>query len=100
MSHGVGHRSGSDPELLWLWLWPAAVALIRFWAGELPYGKGTALKNFLIFLTLKALISEIFLWLPEKYLDEANVNNTKEVEPIGYLLQKVNSFGARLIIQH
>ena len=28
---GVGHRCGSDPTLLWLWLWCrlAAVALIR-----------------------------------------------------------------------
>ena len=29
MSCGVGHRCGSDPELLQLWLWPAATALIQ-----------------------------------------------------------------------
>ena len=26
MGCGVGHRCGSDPELLWLWRRPAAVA--------------------------------------------------------------------------
>ena len=29
MNCGVGHRFGLDPELLWLWSRPAAVALIR-----------------------------------------------------------------------
>ena len=26
VSYGVGHRRGSDPELLWLWCRPAAAA--------------------------------------------------------------------------
>ena len=47
MSHGVGHRYGSDLPLLrlWLWLWPAAAALIQPPPWELPYDKGVALKN-------------------------------------------------------
>ena len=31
--------------LLWLWLWPAAVALIGPLAWELPYAMGVALKS-------------------------------------------------------
>ena len=37
MSCGVGHRCGSDPELLWLWRRPVATALIRPLAWESPY---------------------------------------------------------------
>ena len=29
MSWGTDHRPGSDPALLWLWLWLAGAALIR-----------------------------------------------------------------------
>ena len=36
MSCGVGHRCGSDPELLWLWRRPAAIAPIRPLAWEPP----------------------------------------------------------------
>ena len=36
MSCGLGHRSGSDPMLLWLWHRPAAVAPIRPLAWEPP----------------------------------------------------------------
>ena len=43
VSCGVGHRHGSDPALLWLWL--AAVALIQPLAWELPYAAGMALKR-------------------------------------------------------
>ena len=42
---GVGCRHGSDPTRLWLWRRPAAVALIRPLAWELPYAAGAALKN-------------------------------------------------------
>ena len=45
MSCGVGHRRGSDPELLWLWRRPTAVALIGPLAWESPYAAGVALKN-------------------------------------------------------
>ena len=45
MSCGVGRRHGLDPELLWLWLWPAAVALIRPLAWEPPYAADAALKS-------------------------------------------------------
>ena len=49
MSCGVGHRQGSDPVLLrlwlWPWLWPAAVALIGPLAWEPPYAAGAALKR-------------------------------------------------------
>ena len=45
MSCGVGHRCGSDLELLWLWRRLAAVALIRLLAWEPPYTVGAALKR-------------------------------------------------------
>ena len=38
MSCGVGHRHGSDPDLLWLWHRLVAKALIRPLAWEPPYG--------------------------------------------------------------
>ena len=41
----VGHRPSSDPTLLWLWRRPAATALIRPLAWELPYAEGVALKR-------------------------------------------------------
>ena len=44
-SSGVGHRSGSDPELLWLWRRPTAVAPIRPLAWERPYAAGAAVKT-------------------------------------------------------
>ena len=44
MSSGVGHRSGLDLALLWLWGGLAAVALIRPLAWEPPYAVGVALK--------------------------------------------------------
>ena len=44
-SCGVGRRCGSDPALLWLWLWPAAVAPIQPLAWEFPYAAGAALKT-------------------------------------------------------
>ena len=45
MNCGVGHRGGSDPVLLWLWHRPAAVALMKLLAWELPYAVGMALKS-------------------------------------------------------
>ena len=45
MSCGVGHRHSSDPELLWLWLRPAAVAPSQPLAWEPPYAVGVALKD-------------------------------------------------------
>jgi len=45
MSCGVGCRCSLDPELLWLWYRPAAVARIRPLAWEPPYAMGTALKR-------------------------------------------------------
>ena len=43
MSCGVACRCSSDPVLLWLWL--AAIALIRPLAWESPYAMGVALKR-------------------------------------------------------
>ena len=43
MSCGVGCKHGSDPA--WLWLWPAAIALIRPLAWEPPYAASAARKN-------------------------------------------------------
>ena len=45
MNCGVGHRCGSEPELLWLWHRPAAVAPIGPEAWELLYARGAALKS-------------------------------------------------------
>ena len=45
MSCSVGHRHGSDPDLLWQWCRLAAVAQIGPLAWELPYAEGTALKK-------------------------------------------------------
>ena len=45
MSCGTGYRRGSDPELLWLWHKPAAVALFPPLAWELPYAASVALKE-------------------------------------------------------
>ena len=45
MSCGVGHRCGSDPQLLWLWCTLAATALIRSLAWEPPYATGVALEK-------------------------------------------------------
>ena len=45
MNCGVGCRRGSELALLWLWLWPAAVAPIRLLAREPPYVEGAALKK-------------------------------------------------------
>ena len=46
MSCGVGHRHGSDPEMLWLRCRPVVVAPIQPLAWEPPYAEGAALKNF------------------------------------------------------
>ena len=45
MSYGVGHRHSSDPELLWLWCRPAAIAWIQPLAWESPYTMGVALDK-------------------------------------------------------
>ena len=45
MSSGVGHRHSLDMALLWLWGRPAATAMIRPLAQELPYATGVALKR-------------------------------------------------------
>ena len=45
MSCGVGHRWGWDPELLWLWCRPAAIALTALLAWEPPYAMGAVLKK-------------------------------------------------------
>ena len=42
MSCTVGHGCSSDLALLWLWHRPAAAALIRPLALELPYPEGAA----------------------------------------------------------
>ena len=45
MSYGVGHRCGSDLELLRLWRRLAVAALIHPLAWEPPYAMGAALKT-------------------------------------------------------
>ena len=45
MNCGVGHRSGLDLTLLWLWHRPEATALIVPLAWEPPYATGAALER-------------------------------------------------------
>jgi len=45
MNCGVGHGSGSDLALLWLWCRLAAAAPMRPLAWEPPYAAGAALKE-------------------------------------------------------
>ena len=45
MSCGVGHKNGSDSELLWLWDRLAVAALIRPLAWEIPYAADAALNK-------------------------------------------------------
>ena len=45
MSCGVGCKHSLVRALLWLWHWPAAVALIQPLAWEFPYAAGVALKR-------------------------------------------------------
>ena len=45
VSRGVGLRHSLDPEFLWLWYRPAAVAPIHLLAWEPPYAMGAALKR-------------------------------------------------------
>ena len=45
VSCGVGHRRGSDPELLWPWCMLAATTLVRPLAKEPSYAMSEALKR-------------------------------------------------------
>ena len=45
MSCGVGRRRGSDPELLWLWPRPVAIAPIRPLAWQPPYAASATLEK-------------------------------------------------------
>ena len=67
MSCGVGHRCGSDPELLWLWCRLAAVAPIQPLAWELPHGTGAALKKKNQMRTLDSFLSLPLLSLPVSF---------------------------------
>ena len=60
LSCDVGHRCGLDPTLLWLWCKPAAIALNRPLAWELPYATSVALKSEK--KKLKLAFSVNFLW--------------------------------------
>ena len=45
MSCGIGHRSGLDPALLWLWRRPAATAPLGLLAWKASCATGEALKD-------------------------------------------------------
>ena len=62
MSCGIGHRCGSDPELLWLWRRPASTALNRPLPWELPYAAGAALKRQKTKKKKKLLVGSINSW--------------------------------------
>ena len=58
-SCGEGHRCGSDPALLWLWL--AAATPFHPLAGELPYVADAALKrNVCVCINKKQVIFQTF----------------------------------------
>ena len=45
MSHGVGHRHGLDPKLLWLWRRPVTAAPTRPLPWESPDAMSVALQK-------------------------------------------------------
>ena len=45
MNCGAGHRLSLDLALLCLWLWLAAIALMRPLSWELPYATSVVLKS-------------------------------------------------------
>ena len=63
MNCGVGHRLGSDPELLWLWCRLVAVAQIRSLAWEPPSAMGVALRSKKKKKVLKKVHSSSLLWV-------------------------------------
>ena len=63
VSCGVGCRHGSDPELLWLWCRPAAIAPIRPLAWEPPHASGAAQEMAKRLKKKEILILEFLLWL-------------------------------------
>ena len=70
MSCGIVRRLGSDPGLLWLWLWLAAVVPLRPLAWELPYAAHVALLKkkkkstpFLLCLK-KKVVGKLSLYFP------------------------------------
>ena len=84
MSCGIGHRHGSDPELLWLWHRLVATAPIRTLAWESPDAKGAALEKAKRPKNLKI----------KKSNSQKNGNNSN-------VLQKVNGylFGVPVVTQ-
>ena len=66
MSCGVGWRCGSDPVLLWLWLWCRLAAVDLIWplAWELPYAAGAAVKRKIspsLHFWIQGLVSHLLL---------------------------------------
>ena len=91
MSCGVGHRCGSDSELLWLWCRLAAVVLIRLLAWELPYAACVALKSkIIIIITIMYLITYASVYISKhilSYISEMNnTENTRDREGIWIIL--------------
>ena len=60
VSHGVGSRYGSGPEL-WLWCRLAALAPIQPLAWEVPYALGAALKKAKIIIIIIKIIASCLL---------------------------------------
>ena len=123
MSGGVGHRRGSDPMMLWLWLRPAATSLIGPLAWEPPYATGVAQENGK--KTKKKLFPIILVWFQERnmpssfrrlhrlilkpYLSNDNIGgwlmclNCQEMVQLGFVLRQLDSFlfsFLRLHLQH
>ena len=68
MSYSVGRRHGSDPELLWLWHRPEAMALIQPLAWESPYAVGAAQEIAKIQKKSLNLMCLIFFVISETFL--------------------------------
>ena len=87
MSYGVGHRCDLDPELLWLWRRPVAIAPIRPLAWEPPYASGVAPEK-------ENKTKQNFAWISRR--------DTAETNPTGTMRLQVQSLAllSGLRIQH
>ena len=102
MSHGVGHRCGSDPVLLWLWCRLATVAPIQPLAWDHSYGAGEILKNNKkkTHMPVPELQSQE-LGLPSLYLhSESNASLKQTLNKYFWTCENDTSLSVKKVIQH
>ena len=73
MSCGVGHRSGLDPELLYLWCRLEAIAPIPPLAWELPYATPEAIIREKTLKTVNISVDKDVEQLELSYIPNGNV---------------------------